>query len=185
MARPFGYGREGQCGNGPQQCDEDEQVAGQGQRDSFDRRYPNPTFATRPRFWRFSSLVIPPKSREVRGQQIPRDGTRPLLASTREPFPAEPGRQTNRVGLTHQAWARNIQGRSVISNPQADLSPHASGQGDLDTLIARHRPDFAIADLLRLLSKDCPKRASVVPMTCAAFIAWNCPRSPWAGPQGR
>ena len=39
----------------------------------------------------------------------------------------------------------------------------ASGQGgiDLDTLIARHGEDFGIPELLRMLSDDCPKRASV------------------------
>lgn len=36
-----------------------------------------------------------------------------------------------------------------------------AGRYGMDTLIARHGPDFSIPELLRLLSAGCPKRASV------------------------
>jgi hypothetical protein len=36
-----------------------------------------------------------------------------------------------------------------------------AGRYRLDTLIARHGPDFGIPELLRLLSDDCPKRKSI------------------------
>lgn len=36
-----------------------------------------------------------------------------------------------------------------------------AGRYSLDTMIAKHGPQFGIPDLLRLLSADCPKRQSV------------------------
>jgi len=36
-----------------------------------------------------------------------------------------------------------------------------AGRYSLDTLIAKHGPQFGIPDLLRLVSADCPKRQSV------------------------
>ena len=44
----------------------------------------------------------------------------------------------------------------------------------LDRLIARHGPACGIPDVLRLLSKDCPKRASVSADLCGV----HCPELP-------
>ena len=49
------------------------------------------------------------------------------------------------------------------------------GRYNLDTLIARHGEDFGIPDLLRLLSKDCLKHASV---SAYDLCGVHCPELP-------
>jgi hypothetical protein len=58
-----------------------------------------------------------------------------------------------------------------------------AGRYDLDTLIARHGEGFGIPKLLRLLAKDCPKRASVSADLCGV----HCPELPvfFLGEEGR
>jgi hypothetical protein len=50
-----------------------------------------------------------------------------------------------------------------------------AGQYNLDTLIARHGPNFGIPELLRLLSDDCPKRRSV---SAYDLCGVHCPELP-------
>jgi hypothetical protein len=50
-----------------------------------------------------------------------------------------------------------------------------TGRYNLETLIARHGEDFGIPDLLRRLSKDCPKRKSV---TVYDLCGVHCPELP-------
>jgi hypothetical protein len=49
-----------------------------------------------------------------------------------------------------------------------------AGRYRLDTLIAQHGAAFGVPMLLRLLSQDCPKRASV--SVYDLCTAQNCPR---------
>ena len=55
-----------------------------------------------------------------------------------------------------------------------------AGRYKLDTLIARHGAEFGIPDLLRLLSDDCPKRASVTVYGRCGFTVPSCRLSFWA-----
>ena len=50
-----------------------------------------------------------------------------------------------------------------------------AGKYRLETLIARHGEDFGIPELLRLLSEDCPKRASV---SAYDLCGVHCPELP-------
>jgi hypothetical protein len=50
-----------------------------------------------------------------------------------------------------------------------------AGKYRLETLIARHREDFGIPDLLHLLSEDCPKRKSI---TVYDLCGVHCPELP-------
>jgi hypothetical protein len=50
-----------------------------------------------------------------------------------------------------------------------------AGQYRLDTLIARHGPDFGTPELLRLLSGDCPKRNS---LSAYDLCGIHCPELP-------
>ncbi len=50
-----------------------------------------------------------------------------------------------------------------------------TGRYNLETLIARHGEDFGIPDLLRRLSKDCPKRKSI---TVYDLCGVHCPELP-------
>jgi hypothetical protein len=50
-----------------------------------------------------------------------------------------------------------------------------AGKYRLDTLIGRHGADFGIAELLRLLSDDCPKRKSI---TVYDLCGVHCPQLP-------
>jgi hypothetical protein len=50
-----------------------------------------------------------------------------------------------------------------------------AGRYRLDTLVARHGPDFSIPELLRLLSDDCPKRKSI---SAYDLCGIHCPELP-------
>lgn len=50
-----------------------------------------------------------------------------------------------------------------------------AGKYRLETIITRHREDFGVQDLLRLLSDDCPKRNSV---TVYDLCGIHCPQLP-------
>jgi hypothetical protein len=50
-----------------------------------------------------------------------------------------------------------------------------AGRYRLDTMIARHGPDFGIPELLRLLSADCPKRHS---LSAYDLCGVHCPELP-------
>jgi hypothetical protein len=49
----------------------------------------------------------------------------------------------------------------IVTNRGSRSRCERAGRYRLDTLIARHGPDFGIPALLNKLSADCPKRASV------------------------